>query len=266
MRHAFFSAALALSGLLTATVSASTITGFNNGAGFVANGAASASANSVQLTSGALAQAGSIFTSTKQDVSAFVVQFDYLASAGIGAADGATFTIQNSAAGASALGSSGGGLGYGGIASSAAFQINLYALSPGGRGTAINANGLTGQSAGGNSYQSTGPVPLLGAVVHVTLVYDGANLTQTLTNGVDTYTATDSLDIAALVGGTDAYIGFTGGTGFQSATQSISNFTFESALQAAPDFAADVAAVPFPPALFAGAVLGAIVTRLRRRA
>jgi len=264
MRHALFSLALALSGLLTATVSASTITGFNNGAGFVANGAASASANSVQLTSGALAQAGSIFTSTRQDVSTFVVQFDYLASAGIGAADGATFTIQNSAGGASALGSSGGGLGYGGISSSVSFQINLYALSPGGRGTAINSNGLTGQSAGGNAYQPTGPVPLLGAFVHVTLAYDGANLTQTLISGVNSYTASDALDIAAIVGGTDAFIGFTGGTGFESASQSISNFTFETALRSAPD-KADVAAVPFPPAIFAGAFLGAVATRLRRR-
>ena len=92
MRRAIFSMALTITGLLTGSASASSIVGFNNGSGFSTNGAASSAGNSVTLTQGALAQAGSVFATAKQDVSSFVVQFDYLATAGIGAADGVTRT------------------------------------------------------------------------------------------------------------------------------------------------------------------------------
>lgn len=265
MRRAIFTMALAITGLLTGSASASSIVGFKNGSGFSTNGAAAASGNSVTLTQGALAQAGSVFATAKQDVSSFVVEFDYLATAGIGAADGVTFSIQNSAAGASALGSSGGGLGYGGIGSSVAFQINLYEFSAGGRGVAVNSNGKTAQS-GGSAYQSTG-LALLGSAIHVTLIYDGATLSQTLTDGVNVYATSTLIDITGIVGATDAFVGLTGGTGFESSTQTISNFAFESAAGGPlPQGAPPIGAVPLPPAAWAGMVGGiAVMCRGWRR-
>ncbi|MEZ0263953.1 MAG: hypothetical protein ACAI43_04435 [Phycisphaerae bacterium] len=269
MRRALFGAVFGLAGLaLSASpAQASTIVGFDGGAGFAGNGAAVFSSNSVQLTSGALGQASSAFATAKQDVTRFAVAFDYTAAAGVGAADGVTFTIQNSAAGAAALGSAGGGLGYGGIANSVAFQINLFAASAGGRGVGINANGLTAQSAGGNAYQSTGALQLLGQAVHVELTYDGSTLTQTLSAGAQTFTTTTAIDILGLVGAADAFVGFTGATGFESSTQTVSNFTFET-LTAALDIGGPAldspVPTPLPLGVWAGLALGAMVVARRR--
>ena len=61
------------------------------------------------------------------------------------------------------------------------------------------------------------------------LTYDGATLTLTITNLVTlaTWSHPFVINIPATVGGNTAYVGFTAGTGGESATQQILRWTFE---------------------------------------
>ena len=130
---------------------------------------------------------------------------------------------QNSSAGPGVRGSTGGGLGYGGISPSAAVEINIYTTNT--IGTNYATNGATG------TYLSTTASvnPASGDPIRVTLTYNGAStLTETMydltTNKAitETYTA----NIAAAVGGFGAYLGFTGGDGGSFSSQTISNFLY----------------------------------------
>ena len=62
-----------------------------------------------------------------------------------------------------------------------------------------------------------------------TINYAGAALTLTITDMVThaSWTHPFVVNIPAVVGGNTAYVGFTGGTGGQSSTQQILNWTFE---------------------------------------
>ena len=110
-------------------------TGINYGAGFTAtgltfNGSAKLNGTRLRLTDGGGTEAGSAFISTPINIQAFTTDFGFqLSNAN---ADGFTFTIQG--VGATALGPSGGGLGYGpdtpggtpGIANSVAVKFDIY--------------------------------------------------------------------------------------------------------------------------------------------
>ena len=60
------------------------------------------------------------------------------------------------------------------------------------------------------------------------LVYNGTNLTLTLTDTVNGYSATEvyPINIPATVGGSTAYVGFTGGSGGSSATQNVLSWSY----------------------------------------
>jgi hypothetical protein len=63
--------------------------------------------------------------------------------------------------------------------------------------------------------------------------YDGTTLTMTITDTTtpaNTFTTSFPINIAATVGGNVAFVGFTGGTGGQTATQEILNWTFSNPL------------------------------------
>jgi hypothetical protein len=64
--------------------------------------------------------------------------------------------------------------------------------------------------------------------MHAHMVYDGTNLTMTLTDTVTNATATEvfPVNIPSLVGGSAAYVGFTGGTGGMSASQNVLSWTY----------------------------------------
>jgi hypothetical protein len=177
---------------------------------------------------------------------------------GKAAADGATFCIHNDPLGAMAGTPQDGGsaLGYQGIDNSVAVAFNVYSQSnpnagsgahPGETDILYQSNAMAMTKAPGGAYANdptmTGNPPFSitsGDPIQVTLSYDQSTttLTQTLTDmttgGTATYTYT--IDIALLVGadarnsqgvipGT-AFVGFTGGTGGATSTQTISNFTF----------------------------------------
>ena len=68
-----------------------------------------------------------------------------------------------------------------------------------------------------------------GDEMDATINYAGAALTLTITDMVThaSWTHPFVVNIPAIVGSNTAYVGFTGGTGGQSSTQQILNWTFE---------------------------------------
>lgn len=202
--------------------STGTVTGFQD---FTLNGGATldGAKTNVTLTTGATDQTRSIFSNSVASIAqGFVATFNYTT---FGGADGATFTIQNNSP--TALGTGGGGLGYGTMPKSAAYEINIYAPAGGGIGTAFATNGATG------TYASVAPVNLtLGTPVTVTLTYDPVahTLTENLVEGANQFNRVyTGVDYASVLGGTSGYIGFTGATGGVASTQNVSNFTFTTA-------------------------------------
>ena len=156
----------------------------------------------------------------------FVASFTFTPS-GNKAADGVTFTLQDSTSGASALGAGGGDLGYTGITPSVALELNIYAGDgKGGVGAAFATNGAI------NTVTSLSPVSLAGGdPINVVLSYNLASTTLTATftdadTGQTFTTSTSSINIASILGSSTAYMGFTGGDGGAYATQQISNFNY----------------------------------------
>jgi hypothetical protein len=62
------------------------------------------------------------------------------------------------------------------------------------------------------------------------MVYDGTNLTMTLTDTATNATVTEvfPVNIPSVVGGNTAFVGFTGGTGSSTATQNVLSWTYVS--------------------------------------
>jgi hypothetical protein len=67
-----------------------------------------------------------------------------------------------------------------------------------------------------------------GDIMQATLTYNGTTLTLVLTDTVTnaSYSASTVINIPATVGANTAYVGFTAGTGGESATQQILNWTY----------------------------------------
>ena len=197
----------------------------NNGAGWTLNGGAVITNNVLTLTDGVTGEARSSFLDAPEYIQSFTASFTYQES-GVNPDDGIAFVIQNSSAGASALGGSGEGLGYSGISPSAALELDIYnnnsSIFP---GIALRTNGGTG------SYLSASPVSLTsGHPINVTLGYSSGLLSVTLTDSVTqaSFSSTFSIDLPGLLGGNSAFVGFTGATGGLASTQTVSNFSFIS--------------------------------------
>lgn len=189
--------------------------------------------NRLRLTDGGLMEARSAYLSTKVNVQRFTADFTFQLIDAIG--DGFTFVIQNQ--GPTAVGAAGGGLGYGmdyystgtGIQQSVAVKFDLSSNA----GESPNSTGFYWGGVGPYSYGSVDLTPY-GINLHSTdvfsahLVYDGGNLIVTITDLTHPATSTVSypVNIPAAVGGNEAYVGFTAGTGWQGAVQDIVSFSF----------------------------------------
>jgi hypothetical protein len=201
-------------------------TGFTSAAGFSLVGA-TVTGGTLQVTDGGYTEGKAVWTSTPVNVQKFTTDFSFMMSpAGANTADGLTFAMQN--AGATAVGQTGGGLGYAGIASSVAIKFDLYNNS--GEGT--DSTGI--YTAG--AYPSVPSVDMTssgvnlhsGDTMHAHVVYDGTTLTLTLTDTVTkaVFTTSQAINIPTTVGGNTAYVGFTGGTGGLTIQQQILNWTY----------------------------------------
>jgi Legume lectin domain/Chitobiase/beta-hexosaminidase C-terminal domain len=216
--------------------------GINYGAGLsatglVLNSSAAMNGTRLRLTNTGTNEAGSAWSSAPINVQTFTTDFSFQLSSA--SADGFTFAIQG--IGTTALGPSGGGLGYGpdtpggtpGIANSVAVKFDIY--SNAGEGT--DSTGLYTDGASPTTpavdMTSSGVVLLSGDIFNVHMTYDGTTLKWTVTdafNPSETFSTSQAINIPSTVGGNTAYVGFTGGTGGETAIQEIINWTYVSSL------------------------------------
>jgi hypothetical protein len=158
------------------------------------------------------------------------------------------FVIQNPAAATSRGANSGGPytignpqyeLGYGGtdigggIMSSLAVIFDFYNGSGDLAGLYTNGATPTGSSI---DMTSSGVSLHSGDPLAVTVSYNGTTLTMTIIDSKTkaTFSKSWAINIPATVGGSTAYIGFTGATGGENATQNISSWTYSTSPGQAP--------------------------------
>ncbi len=199
-----------------------------DGTGWQLNGSVqSIASNVLELTDGGGGEASSAFYNTPQYVGNFRASFTYTAGGGA-AADGVAFIIQDSAAGTTALGATGGSLGYFQISPSIALEIDLYNSV----GIAPSTNGLTAASSpSGLLYGPTGGVAVnSGDPINFQLDFANGVMAVTLTDATTAATYSTNYTFGSLtdlLAGTDlAYVGFSGADGGATSIQTISNFVF----------------------------------------
>ena len=202
---------------------------FSSAAGLTLNGTASQSGAVLRLTSAAEGQDGSAYANTPVNLAHSFqshFQFSMHDSTSGTPADGIAFVVQNAVSGLSALGSAGGGIGYGGIAPSVAVEFDIWQNGgdPNANHVGITLNGDPGTYAA----VATPPFNLYGGPLNAWIDYDA--ISHTLQVYVDPSTIKPAtpllstvLDIPSTVGPT-AYIGFTGATGGSNADQDILNW------------------------------------------
>lgn len=190
----------------------------NNGP-IVANG-------DLHLTDGGTGETRSAWFMTPVPVGSFVTNFTFQILNP--QADGMTFAIQGN--NIYSLGYSGGGLGYQSIGKSIALKFDFYNdVGEGSDSTGIYIDGAAPTTPAADLTQ-TGVDLHSGDLMNAQLVYDGSELTLTLTDTVTNASATETfaVDIPSTVGGSTAYVGFTGGTGGQTATQNVLSWNYVS--------------------------------------
>ena len=227
----------------------------NFGAGFAGettltlNGGATINGTRLRLTDGGLNEARSAFNGTPLNITQFATDFSFQLTNPN--ADGITFTIQG--VGPTAVGPSGGGLGYGaqmpgatpGIAKSVAIKFDLYNdAGEGDDSTGVYTNGAS-PTIPASDMTSSGVNLHSGDIFHVRVTYNGTTLVWTITDATTgkTFSTSATLNIPGTVGGNSAYVGFTGGTGGATATQEILTWTYTPGSPAANQYQAASSAV-----------------------
>ncbi len=191
------------------------------------------------MTTANSSEASSAWYNTPQNVSNFIESFTYTDVSGNGA-DGLGVVWQNSPGGLSALGGPGGELGFSNLTSTAGLAMNLYSGNTT-SSTGYNANipgsnnPLVVPTPGGNTLNtSINRVNIdSGDPINVELSYVDATGTLTeymadATTGFSFSRVWRGISIVNAVGGSTAYIGFTGATGGVTAKQTITKFAFVS--------------------------------------
>ncbi|WP_161557462.1 lectin-like domain-containing protein [Acidisarcina polymorpha] len=198
-------------------------TGFQ-GTEMALNGEAVFTGGKLRLTNGGLKEASSAFFRDLVNVQAFSTQFEFLLTDP--SANGFTFAIQG--VGSTALGVDGGSLGYQTIGKSVAVKFDLFnSAGEGTDSTGMYINGAA-PTVPAINLSTTGINLHSGDVFRAQLSYNGTTLTVVITDTVTRASATQTytVNIPAIVGGANAYVGFTGATGGLSAIQDILNWTY----------------------------------------
>jgi hypothetical protein len=221
-----------------------------------------------RLTDGGGGEAGSVFTTSRVGVTNFTTTFTFRMHDGTNPmADGMAFVIQGSSP--TALGGTGGGLGYGsdhpggpqGIPNSMAVKFDLFDNAGEGTdstGIFFNGDSPTLPSAPG---EQTVDMSGTGIDLHsqddfrVMLTYSGTTLTETITDTVTnaTFATSYTVNVGALVGGAVGYAGFTGGTGGLTTVADVRTWTYQFTQPgpSQPQLAAGGSAAGAAPALTA---------------
>ena len=191
-------------------------------------------------------------------------------------ADGITFVLAASTTG---LGSSGGGLGYGGVNNSVAVEFDTFnngsADANSSNHVAIDTNGVLSDSAAAFPYgvsncdTSTGVNGCMsnGDLWNVTIGYNGSALSVSVQDGnntADNLISAYPINITSYLGGNTAYVGFTGGTGGSYENQDITTWSFSNTTQLAPTITPSVPE-PSTLALMGAGLLCLIGVRQGRR-
>lgn len=173
-----------------------------------------------------------------QFYSSFVYRYYGTNPLSFGPGNGFGFILHNDPRGLAALGTSGIGNGQlldsGTIAPSATIEFGLFTGFGQPRGTQLAFDGDPGVTG---IYRVPGTINLIsGDPITVILTYNGATLTETLTDTVThaTYNTNYAADLPAALGDTSAYVGFCGGTGAAVADQTITNFVFSNNVPIGP--------------------------------
>ena len=176
------------------------------------------------------------------------------------------------AAGTSGLGSSGGGLGYGGVANSVAVEFDTYNnnVANNDNHVSIDTNGNLIDLAAASPYGVIGcGAGISGCMANgdlwsVTIGYNGTDLSVAVQDGthpVDNIISAYPIDIASYLGTNNAYVGFTGSTGASYENQDITTWSFANTTQ----LAASLVDEPSGLAVFGVALLALGVIRPRRQ-
>ncbi|HWZ26435.1 MAG TPA: hypothetical protein VN037_14230, partial [Verrucomicrobiae bacterium] len=201
--------------------------GFTTGS-MILNGNAAINPPNLSLTSTSPTfQKGSAWFPTALNIQKFTTDFTFQLSPGSPTADGFTFAIQGNST--AAIGSTGGNLGYGTIGKSVAVKFDLYSnAGEGTDSTGLYMNGAE-PAVPATDMTSSGVDLHSGHVFAVHVVYDGTNLTMTITDTTNTaltFTQAWPVNIPGTVGANTAFVGFTGGTGGYTANQSVLSWTY----------------------------------------
>jgi Cu/Ag efflux protein CusF len=207
--------------------------GFTSTSGLQLNGSAiwNSAASRLRLTDSNTAgyETGSTFFTAPVNIQSFTNNFSFQLTSATG--DGFTFTIQSS--GDTVLGPAGAGLGYGYSGSTAfpnsvAVKFDLYNnAGEGNDSTGMYTDGAT-PTVPAVDMTSSGVNLHSGDVMNVTMTYNGTTLAWTITDATTgaTFSTSATVNIPSLVGGSTAFVGFTGGTGGATAIQEILSWTY----------------------------------------
>jgi hypothetical protein len=206
------------------------------GTAFTLNGSATMNGSRIRLNDNGTNEAGSAFFASQVPVGTFTADFTFQLSDAF--SDGMTFTIQS--AGPTALGAPGGGLGYGPdtvggpgakIPNSLAIKFDLFNnQGEGTNSTGVYMNGAS-PTIPAIDLTPSGINLHSGAVFQAHITYDGSNLAMVLTQPGTTNSFSQTwtgLNLAAILGSSNGYIGFTAGTGGYSQIAEIISFKYHN--------------------------------------
>ncbi|MGD0462116.1 MAG: fibronectin type III domain-containing protein [Tepidisphaeraceae bacterium] len=207
--------------------------GFSGQNGLTLNGSASVNGSALELTNGGSNEAASAFNTNVVSVQGFNTTFNFqLVNPN---ADGFAFTLQGD--GPKSIGNSGGALGYATIAESVAIKFDLYSNNGEGTdstGLFVDGDMPSSPTSGDNpadtsiDMTSSGVNLHSGDVMSVNLTYNGVTLTETVTDTTTkaAFTHSYTINIPSFIGSGYGYVGFTAGTGGETATQNILSWTY----------------------------------------
>ncbi len=191
------------------------------------NGNAKLDGAKLQLTNGGLYETSSTWYSTPVNVSSFTSDITFQETDAV--ADGFMFVIQGYST--KALGTGGAGLGFDNIPKSVGLKFYLHKI-----GTIPESTGL--YTDGAMPFLTTGSINLVPSGISLTsgdtmmlhLAYSGTTLNMTLTDTVTgkVFTQAFSVNIPSTVGGSTAYVGFTGASGGAGADQEILSWSYSN--------------------------------------